>query len=274
MTNEIVSLYAAVAFFGSIGLSFWLEKMRKKKLLATRPYTWGYFYGCSGVSCAPLVVAGLFFVMTNGGSYNFSDEDSFALFIICLFFALHSVCGWFIIKRSRWAWIVGTIFSFNPILWLAHFIYVTNRWGEMKLESTKKRQSKENCPVPPKVFSPLENPNPKSYEELSSLEGVSPTAPQKEQAVVKPNQQLPQGAQRNWKIFNRIMAGVFAAIVAWVAFLSCSISQDSMGASISWTLFAGAIAYGIGLLIMLGLGVVWWFFIDRLRDIGNALRGH
>lgn len=47
------------------------------------------------------------------------------------FCAIHTVCGRFIIRRTRWAWVVSTIFSFNVILWIINFIYGRNRWQEL-----------------------------------------------------------------------------------------------------------------------------------------------
>jgi hypothetical protein len=47
-----------------------------------------------------------------------------------VFFGLHAVAGWFIIKRKPWAWVVGTVFSFNIFLWVINYAYGRNRWRE------------------------------------------------------------------------------------------------------------------------------------------------
>jgi hypothetical protein len=51
-------------------------------------------------------------------------------FIYAVYFAVQAVCGWFIIKRKRWAWAVGTAASFNIVWWIANTIYAKNRWQE------------------------------------------------------------------------------------------------------------------------------------------------
>jgi hypothetical protein len=47
-----------------------------------------------------------------------------------VFFALHAVCGWFIIRRKRWAWVIGTLLSISPAIWIPNAIYGSNRWKE------------------------------------------------------------------------------------------------------------------------------------------------
>jgi hypothetical protein len=51
-------------------------------------------------------------------------------FLYTAYFAVQAVCGWFIIKRKRWAWAVGTAASFNIVWWIANSIYAKNRWQE------------------------------------------------------------------------------------------------------------------------------------------------
>lgn len=39
----------------------------------------------------------------------------------------------YMLKFSRTAFIITTIISLNPILWIAHWIYLKNRWGDPRL---------------------------------------------------------------------------------------------------------------------------------------------
>lgn len=43
----------------------------------------------------------------------------------------------FVVKRRRWAWVVLTIASLNPILWIAHYFYVRHRWTELRRETAQ-----------------------------------------------------------------------------------------------------------------------------------------
>lgn len=44
---------------------------------------------------------------------------------------IQGICGWFIIKRKRWAWAVGTVASLNLVLWIINCIYTRKRWKEL-----------------------------------------------------------------------------------------------------------------------------------------------
>jgi hypothetical protein len=37
-----------------------------------------------------------------------------------------------IIKRSKVALILFTVISINPVIWIINFIYIKNRWDELK----------------------------------------------------------------------------------------------------------------------------------------------
>jgi hypothetical protein len=51
------------------------------------------------------------------------------------FFGLHAISGWFILKRRRWAWIIGSVLTFCPILWIANGSYLLRRWKELAAEA-------------------------------------------------------------------------------------------------------------------------------------------
>jgi TPR repeat protein len=141
-------LYVLLAIIASILTALALEDRLKARLPAARPYRWGFYVGCIGLACGPLaVVPAIAMVMA-------VVRHSWSAFGWCLaymaFFTLHTVCGWNMIRRKRWAWVVGTVFplfSLNAITWVtngnyAHFslniiawiingTYAHNRWGEL-----------------------------------------------------------------------------------------------------------------------------------------------
>lgn len=121
-------LYIFLAVLGSIFAAKPLEKRLKARIPATRPYRWGFYVGCMGVACAPLaLLMALATLMSElRGSYGAAGECA----TYTLFFTIHTISGWFVIQRKRWAWVVSTIFSFNIVAWIINYIYGRNRWGE------------------------------------------------------------------------------------------------------------------------------------------------
>jgi hypothetical protein len=102
--------------------AFVLENARSKRSAGgTRPYTWGYFLGSWGVIFGVAIFLPTIFLTTD-------PAVIFPLFIASL---LYAVSGYFVIKRRKWAWVVLTILTLNPILWIAHYLYGRNRWHEL-----------------------------------------------------------------------------------------------------------------------------------------------
>ncbi len=58
------------------------------------------------------------------------------MLVVILSYALAiAVTHFFITKRQRWAWVIGTILQFNPILWVINGFYARNRWAEFSGDS-------------------------------------------------------------------------------------------------------------------------------------------
>jgi hypothetical protein len=130
-TDTLVSAsygYTAVAVIAGVTAALLLAKRLKARIPDARPYRWGYYVGSMGVACAPW--AALLALSMAVGAVNGQWEAVGECLVFSLFFTLHTICGWFIIQRKRWAWVVGTVFSCNPILWLINYAYARNRWGE------------------------------------------------------------------------------------------------------------------------------------------------
>lgn len=132
MNNDAINLfgwlYVFAAIVGSIFAARALERRLKARLPATRPYRWGFYFGCTSLACAPVAV------MLVLGMAVAAISGRWAAFIFCLAYAvvpaLDAVCGWFIIQRKRWAWVLGTVLSCNPVVWIINYIYGRNRWDE------------------------------------------------------------------------------------------------------------------------------------------------
>ena len=133
MNEEIflVSLLFSVVVIGvSIPVAFALEKRLKAKLPHTRPYKWGFYVGAMCLACVP---CGL--VVFAAVPFAKDSEGILSCLAMGGWFILHGVCGFFIIKRKRWAWIVHTVLSCNLFGWIINSIYMSNRWREFVEEA-------------------------------------------------------------------------------------------------------------------------------------------
>lgn len=120
------ALQAVVALCALIAapVSFALERRRRATSPGTLPYTWGFFQGVGS-----LLAGSWIFLLTLG-----AGGDAIAAGLVVV--ALYAVPGWFVIRRRRWAWVVLTIATLNPVLWIAHYVYGKNRWSEFNARST------------------------------------------------------------------------------------------------------------------------------------------
>jgi hypothetical protein len=121
-------LYIFVAIIASIFVALALEKRLKARTPASRPYRWGFYVGSMGVACAPIALLTILGMVLAGMNSRWEAFGEFLAWTV--FFAVHTVSGWFVIQRKRWAWVVTTICSFNIFTWIINYIYGRNRWGE------------------------------------------------------------------------------------------------------------------------------------------------
>lgn len=127
LSNAIFMFFVLIVAVIAIPVSFSLEKNRKSFEPNASSYKWGFFNGCLNFGVAApisvlLVVAALF------GDPDVAGEILF----YAGFSAFLSSCGWFIIKRKRWAWVCGTFLALNPIAWIINGTYAYNRWKELE----------------------------------------------------------------------------------------------------------------------------------------------
>lgn len=126
-----------------------LEKRLKLRLPNIRPYKWGYFVGCISISFAilPLLAVALTVLIAFVRAEPVDNDFFFFLLLV-----LHGICGFYIIKRKRWAWVVSTVFSFNPLIWIVSGIYAGRRWQEFANESRSSLRTPTSPDIP---FKPL-----------------------------------------------------------------------------------------------------------------------
>ena len=122
--NDITTI-----IWGYIGLSVTVSIIAAQYLedryLTVRPFRWGYYYGCMGLACTPFTLLFLFalIVAANASQWERVGE----MIVYTVYCGIQSVCGWFIIKRRWWAWVLSTILSFNILVWIINWMYGRKR---------------------------------------------------------------------------------------------------------------------------------------------------
>ena len=112
--------------------------MKDKELKNTCPncksFRWGYFIGCFSLTTAALNIFLLIF-----GAGFFLGWVAFIAYLmlgwlnpVYYFIYLISVLifSYLMIERHKVGWIVGSVLSFNPVIWIINFFYGKKRWSE------------------------------------------------------------------------------------------------------------------------------------------------
>ncbi len=115
--GELLSGLVAVSALIAIPIAFIHDKKLHEEQLSVRPYKWGYYIGYAGLIGSVLFT---FFVVL--------FSTALALFLVLSI--PQAIASYYIIRRKKWAWVLGTILTLNPILWIAHTFYGRNHWGE------------------------------------------------------------------------------------------------------------------------------------------------
>lgn len=135
-------LYLLVATFASIPISLALNKKLRKEAPGILPYRWGFYFGCMGIACLPVaVLTGLAAVLSGSAGAKAEVAGNLGW---SLFFTVQAICGWFVIKRRRWAWVLGTLLNLNVVTWIINSMYFNNRWHEFQTQNEKKSSIPES----------------------------------------------------------------------------------------------------------------------------------
>src|SRR2546430_71776 len=97
-------VYVLIATGISIPIALALEPKLKAHVPNIRPYKWGYYVGCMLIAGAPLALLGLYMALTE-------HKDTGKNLGLAAYFAAQVISGVFILRRRRWAWVLGTIVS-------------------------------------------------------------------------------------------------------------------------------------------------------------------
>lgn len=118
MTTIILILVFLLSLAAPIVGAFLLDKRHRRLRPNCRPFGWGYY---NALSCflVPLLFPG-------------QVDPSVAGIAFLVALCIYAPLGILTLRRNRWGYVVLTVFSFNPVLWVINAIYINNRWAEMK----------------------------------------------------------------------------------------------------------------------------------------------
>lgn len=162
MATESSGAFAAVTLVTSLPAmfaSFILEDRRMRRQPGTRPYTWGLYCGLYSMILSALAAWIAVFAiggeLAAAGPERTGESVALAVFV-GIIVGLWGVPGFFMIRRRKWAWIMATILSLNPIWWIVNTIYGRNRWAEFTEEARRREGAAvatggdDTTPAPPR----------------------------------------------------------------------------------------------------------------------------
>jgi len=106
---------------------YFIAKNLNNKHLLNYPdyksYTWGYFQGVGFIFYGVISFLGNFLILflNNNTEAPILLIGSLSLSTIAVFL------GYFVCQKEKWAFVIITILSLNPISWLINYLYITRR---------------------------------------------------------------------------------------------------------------------------------------------------
>lgn len=97
-------------------------------------YMWGYIQGTAPIVMSVILSIMFVIVYSDSGMLYITEPIQTALTIAFI----RACLAYGVIKRNRWIFIIHTILSGNPILFIINGFYIKNRWTEMKHEAVVK----------------------------------------------------------------------------------------------------------------------------------------
>jgi len=106
---------------------YFIAKNLNNKHLLNYPdyksYTWGYFQGVGFIFYGVISFLGNFLIL-------FLNNNTEATILLIGFLSLSTFAvflGYFVCQKEKWAFVIITILSLNPISWLINYLYITRR---------------------------------------------------------------------------------------------------------------------------------------------------
>ncbi len=118
----------------------WMGKSLHARSPELKTYFWGFFFGAFGVLCWAYLACWSFYA-----GFTAIGDSSVGISRGIGFLAL-AYTYFLIVRRDRWAWIIGNLILLNPIIWFFNGIYLTSRWREMD----------SRMPIPTEIFEKIQ----------------------------------------------------------------------------------------------------------------------
>jgi len=137
--TSLSTMIIIVCIIASIVIAIKVGNVFDEKYPNLQPYKWGFFQGWVGLlTGGVLTILMLINPLLLFSDLKLSEDEGFRIFVtvfMAVYMSIMAIACLFIIKRKRWGWIVATILSLNPILWVVNGIYLKNRWKELSTSS-------------------------------------------------------------------------------------------------------------------------------------------
>ena len=91
-----------------------LDRRFRQRHPGRKPYRWGYYFCIQSLLC--------------GIAIGMMLESGAIAAIVCG--VIYAVPAWFVAQRRRWAWVVLTLLSLNPVVWVINLVYLWKRGAE------------------------------------------------------------------------------------------------------------------------------------------------
>ena len=126
MNTEIAILtVVCLAFVAPIVGAVLLDRRHKRIRPQCCPFGWGYYNALVGF-LAPFLIAG----QLRTGQFLGADQTTLRL-VLLLAVVIYFPLAILTLRRNRWGFVLLTVLSLNPILWIINTIYIKNRWAEL-----------------------------------------------------------------------------------------------------------------------------------------------
>jgi drug/metabolite transporter (DMT)-like permease len=123
MTPVLLTLViATIVLFAPFVCAQLLNKRLQKKHPEFKSFFWGYFSASAMLLFQPFIVAG----QLHNADLSVLRISVALSFLITLPFSVMTLL------RNRIAFILLTIITINPVMWIINGFYIKNRWNELK----------------------------------------------------------------------------------------------------------------------------------------------
>ncbi len=125
---------------GSVFFAFQANGNLRREEPESLPYRWGFFLGTYTLVNAAIGLLVLLALLLLPGAILPLPREFMSLFVGTMFLTfllvapMHILSGWIgyrIICRRRWALILITALTFNPLIYIPSTFYIAKRWHEL-----------------------------------------------------------------------------------------------------------------------------------------------